>query len=113
MPANPLDGEITGQAVDHAGSYSNHVTVSSALVTALHDLQRAQAHSADTIVSVRSGGRSDQPRWVRDRFTRAERQVLVAAFEQGTPQRTLAKRYDISERTVRRIIHKEHPARAT
>ncbi|WP_091039746.1 helix-turn-helix domain-containing protein [Glycomyces harbinensis] len=60
---------------------------------------------------------STPPRTLHRRLTADQRQAIVAAFNHGTPQKELAANYDISVRSVRRLVRdsresanlKDHP----
>lgn len=53
-------------------------------------------------VEVSEGSRS---RWLRDRFSAGELQVMVDLYRSGIPARVVAERYGVGVRSIKRLLH--------
>jgi hypothetical protein len=98
--------------VDLVTDYSNHPDLAYALVNALQQLRAAQERPLDSTTSVRSTGRSKQPRPVADRLGDANVRAIVEAADAGTPKWQLAERYGISLSSVQRLVRRYHKQQA-
>jgi hypothetical protein len=85
------------------GSYLNRQDLADSLVSAVRQLQQAQGQTCEPTSSVRSTRSPSQWR-VGDRLSETDTERLFAAFTAGTSKRKLAKRYGISESSVKRLI---------
>ena len=86
-------------------AYSKRLDLADALVSAVRQLQEAQAQTGGPVFSGRST-RSPSHWRVGDRLSETDIERLIAAFTAGTSKRKLAERYGISESSVKRLIRK-------
>jgi hypothetical protein len=84
-------------------AYSKRLDLADALVSAVRQLQQAQAQTNERAFRLRSTQSPGQWR-VGDRLSQADTERLLAAFSAGTSKRKLAERYGISESSVKRLI---------
>src|SRR5260370_13727129 len=92
--------------VDLSSAYSKRSDLADALVRAVHELQQAEARTAEPAFSVRSVPTSGRRRM---RPSAADTEQLIATFTGGASKRELAERYGISESGVKRLI-RQHEA---
>lgn len=86
------------------GSYLNRQDLADSLVSAVRQLRQAQGQGGGPVHSVQSAPLSAR-RWrMVDRLCEADIERLIAAFAGGTSKRELAKRYGISESSVKRLV---------
>src|ERR1700734_3961319 len=94
------------------GAYSKRLDLADALVSAVRQLQQAQAQTGEPVLSVRSTQAPSQWR-VGDRRSQADTERLIDAFVAGTSKRRLAERYGISESSVKRLIRQHRASKAS
>jgi hypothetical protein len=91
--------------VDLIQAYLNRGDLVDALVSAVQQLQRAEAQTGEPAFSLRSTQASSQWR-VGNRLSEVDQARLIADFAVGTSKRKLAERYGISESSVKRLIRR-------
>jgi hypothetical protein len=96
--------------VDLMRAYLNRQDLADALVSAVWQLQKAQARTGEPAFSMRSTQSPSQWR-VGDRLSKTDTEQLIAYFAAGTSKRKLAERYGIGESSVKRLIRQHGPSK--
>lgn len=96
--------------VDILRAYSKRSDLLEDLDRALRGLARATKERPQERRSVNSTGRANRQWTLRDRLSEHDVRKLVKAFKAGTPKKRLAKQYNVSESSVKRLLRNQREA---